>query len=125
MEPIRVLTASDACAIPASLAFIFRAQARFTARVTTYFHEEQHKKMVASQKKLYRRLGLSANAITRIIGAVNLVLVAALLRRRTRVPAAVIALPFLGLSLRGRWVIGRSTVPPIVVMTVLLGAIVL
>jgi hypothetical protein len=45
MEPIRGLSASDACAISASLAFIFEAQARFTARVTPYFHEEQHKKM--------------------------------------------------------------------------------
>lgn len=111
---------STACLALTSLAFLYGAQSRLTSRLTPEFHREQHRKTAESQKDLYTFLNISPEQCTRLIGYVNLVVIAGLLWPRTRRLAAGLTTGYMCLGVLGRLRTGRSAGPPLVVMALLL-----
>lgn len=113
---------STFCAVLTSLAFLLGAQSRLTNRFTPALYEEQYNKTAESQGAIYRRLGISAGAMNAGIGIVNLFIVVGLLYPATRVPTVGVAELFMCLGLRGRWISGRSIIPPLITQALLAGA---
>lgn len=105
------------------VALLFGAQSRLTSKLTPRHHEEQHRKTRDSQQELYTFLNISPRQCTRLIGWINLVLVAGLaLPLMRKLTAGAIAI-WLMVGAAGRHRTGRSIWPPLAIMAVVLGII--
>ena len=114
---------SATCTVVAILAFLFGAQARLTSRFTPEYHKEQLQKTKGSQKEVYTLLGITPEQCTKLIGCINLVAVAGLASTRTRGITAGAVIIWLCTGAVARYRTGRSVLPPLAVIVVLIGVL--